>query len=278
MKTKFTNQIFFIFIVIFFQVSTLTGLMGNPPTFIDEYKIIDSTRFMVRYSFEIVPDTAKPDDIDSDIQILEIGHQTSKSYSYGLYKHDSIATANKHADAVPGFRGRVPPVEVFKNFPIGKNSIVHKSPLSGPIFLYEDELDIQWQILPERKQISGYSCQKAIADFRGRTWEAWFTNEIPVSDGPWKFQGLPGLILEVTDSQNHFRFICVGLSREKVPIKKWKWNYEKTTREKANEYLIRCHERVYECAQNLGVSIRIPGRTLEEAKKISTPYNPLELE
>ncbi|MFW6222143.1 MAG: GLPGLI family protein, partial [Bacteroidota bacterium] len=51
-------------------------------------------------------------------------------------------------------------------------------------------MDIHWEFLSERKQVVGYDCQKATAFFRGRTWYAWFTNQIPVADGPWKFHGL----------------------------------------------------------------------------------------
>jgi GLPGLI family protein len=267
-----------LFNVILFIVITIISLKANEPLSIDAYEVLDTSRLVIRYSFEFVADADKPTIIDEDILILEIGNKISKSYSYGLYKHDSIATMNKNSSGVPGFRARVPAMEVFKNYPESKNSIVHRASWNTPIFWYEDEVNIEWTILPERKQIAGYSCQKAITNFRGRAWETWFTNQIPVSDGPWKFHGLPGMILELSDSKKHFKFSCVGISQDKVPIKKWKWNYEKTTRERANEYLIRCHERVWECAQNLGISIRIPGRSPEEAKKISTPYNPLELE
>lgn len=272
------KTVMILFKIAFFLSLTICKSKANPPLIIDAFEVLETSRFVVRYSFEFVADADKPDNIDSDIQILEIGPKVSKSYSYGLYKHDSIATINRNSSGVPGFRARVPAMEVYKNYPEGKNSIVHRAPWNNPIFWYEDEINIEWTILPERKQIAGYSCQKAITHFRGRTWEAWFTNLIPVSDGPWKFHGLPGLILEISDTQNHFRFSCIGISQDKIPIKKWKWNYEKTTRQRANEYLIRCHERVWECAQNLGISIRIPGRSSEEAKKISTPYNPLEQE
>ena len=59
----------------------------------------------------------------------------------------------------------------------------------------------------------------ATADFRGRRWTAWFATDIPVSDGPWKLGGLPGLILEAYDKGHQYTFTAVGLERvAKEPI------------------------------------------------------------
>ena len=63
---------------------------------------------------------------------------------------------------------------------------------------------MKWEILSEHKTVLGYPCTAARTHFRGRTYKAWFTPEIPVSDGPWKFGGLPGLILEVEEEYYHF--------------------------------------------------------------------------
>lgn len=67
---------------------------------------------------------------------------------------------------------------------------------------------IDWLIYPEEKIIGGYTSKKAEGHFRGRNYIAWFTSEISISNGPWKFGGLPGLILEVTDDEGkvHFNF------------------------------------------------------------------------
>ncbi|UOE39379.1 GLPGLI family protein [Chryseobacterium oryzae] len=68
--------------------------------------------------------------------------------------------------------------------------------------------EIKWTINPtKKKKILGYDCLFATAIFRGRSWNAWFTKEIPVSYGPWKLHGLPGLILEAEDSSTAYSFI-----------------------------------------------------------------------
>lgn len=71
-------------------------------------------------------------------------------------------------------------------------------------FYVVDSLDnlFEWKLTQNKKNILGYECQEAIAEFRGRKYTAYFTPEIPVQNGPWKFHGLPGLILEVSMDKN----------------------------------------------------------------------------
>lgn len=81
-------------------------------------------------------------------------------------------------------------------------------------YLIQDNyIEIKWNILSETKIISNFTCHKAEAVFRGLKWTAWFTSEIPVSFGPWKLYGLPGLILEAYDENEKYRFVA-----EKVTI------------------------------------------------------------
>ena len=66
---------------------------------------------------------------------------------------------------------------------------------------------MKWQIAKEQRKIGKFNCQKATTRFRGRNYTAWFTMAIPISDGPWLLNGLPGLILEAVDDKNEVRFI-----------------------------------------------------------------------
>ncbi|RFN59075.1 GLPGLI family protein [Marixanthomonas ophiurae] len=85
-------------------------------------------------------------------------------------------------------------------------------------YVYEDKgpKQIAWKLEGKFKTISGYNCQKAIGDFRGRSYEAWFTPEIALPYGPWKFVGLPGLILEVYDLKKEVYFAAEDI---KIPFK-----------------------------------------------------------
>lgn len=77
-----------------------------------------------------------------------------------------------------------------------------------PYYVSEDLETINWQLQKDEKNIGNFKCQKATADFRGRHYTAWFTQEIPVNLGPWKFNGLPGLILEIRDDKGEIELIA----------------------------------------------------------------------
>ena len=72
----------------------------------------------------------------------------------------------------------------------------------------------------ETKEILGYNCQKATCKFRGRNYEVWYSPDIPMNGGLWKFSGLPGLILMANDAQHQFEFICEKIEKNSVPIVK----------------------------------------------------------
>ncbi len=96
---------------------------------------------------------------------------------------------------------------------VNKN-IVFRKDLKNKTIYYKDHIrfkffnitdtvgNFNWKIEPETKVILNYNCQRATTNFRGRNYEVYFTSEIPIADGPLKFYGLPGLILEVKSNDN----------------------------------------------------------------------------
>ena len=93
--------------------------------------------------------------------------------------------------------------------------------LKSKYFVYEDNSvnTLPWVLSNDYKMVSGYNCQKATVNFRGRVYEAWFTTEIPLPYGPWKLVGLPGLILEAYDLSKE-----VSFTAEKIIIPNSKVN------------------------------------------------------
>ena len=67
-------------------------------------------------------------------------------------------------------------------------------------YVKENYVKLNWKITNETKKIGSFTCKKATTSFKGRNYIAWFTSEIPVTYGPWKLNGLPGLILEAYDT------------------------------------------------------------------------------
>lgn len=81
---------------------------------------------------------------------------------------------------------------------------------------YEEDIPIiNWQLEDVDSVICEHVCHKANATFRGRMWHAWYTLDIPSSEGPWKLNGLPGLILYAYDSKGQFYFDCICLKEGK---------------------------------------------------------------
>lgn len=80
----------------------------------------------------------------------------------------------------------------------------------------ENTPTFNWKISDETKKIENYNCQKATLDYAGRLWEAWFTTDIALQEGPFIFSGLPGLIIYMKDSKNNYEFSFTGIKKDET--------------------------------------------------------------
>lgn len=199
---------------------------------------IDAMTFRCLYTYQWVRDTNdRQGSLQTDYLLLEIGQKTSKFYSYKTFQADSLrktATPEEIMANPKAFLGGSKNV-VYKHYPVGKETITDKILRSH--FSYEEDLpSFAWTLCDSTRVLLGYSVQMATCSFRGRDYVAWFASEIAISDGPWKFQGLPGLILEVADTQGHYTFSATGIApSQDVPIVFDEYPYLKTTRKKYTE-------------------------------------------
>lgn len=179
---------------------------------------LDVARLQVMYDLTYREDTTHLEWANKERMVLLVGNSVSDFESYGNYKLDRIRFEKMRDGTYPewftsnggDFVGRYM-FQVFKNHPEGKMTVTDHVFLTDK-FKYEEDLNaFCWDILDDTVSIEGYLCQKAMCDYGGRTWEAWFTEELPFSDGPYKFHGLPGLILKVNDTRKHYCFNFVSI-------------------------------------------------------------------
>ena len=214
------------------KIFTLICMLVISSAVFSQGKTIDNAYLKCQYEYICKEDTLS-DKTSDDLLILQIGENISKCYSYYSNQVDSIRALpnwseimKKHLDYAFS-KEKINPNDyphkrmkayVYKNYPQGKMSVTDG--LSLQDYVYEDELNAQqWEMHDSTKTILDYPCQMAECDFRGRQWTAWFSTNVPVSDGPWKFGGLPGLIMEVYDKGSKYHFTIIGLKKvENEPI------------------------------------------------------------
>ena len=93
-----------------------------------------------------------------------------------------------------------------------------KPKLENQFILKEKMENIAWIISDSTKTIGKIDCRLASTNFRGRKYFAWYSLNIPSSWGPWKLQGLPGLIIEVYDSTNDIYIIASEIKKTNTSI------------------------------------------------------------
>ena len=176
---------------------------------------IEPAKLKVIYNLTWQEDSLNPYHLRDEKMVLLVGNQHSLFISSGTYFRDSLnrtpnftieffVQSNFQQSRTHHF------FRILKNFNTSQITTIDRL-FTGRLFYIENMNDIRWKLTSEMSQIKGYSVQKATTNFGGRTWEAWFTEAIPFKDGPYKFSGLPGLILKVQDTRGHYVFEIVSI-------------------------------------------------------------------
>ncbi|MCS6794853.1 MAG: GLPGLI family protein [Raineya sp.] len=117
-------------------------------------------------------------------------------------------------------------LQIYKNFP--KKQMRMREFAMMEIYVSEEPTmpKFNWKMTGNKRKIGEYECQEATCSFRGRDWVVWFAPTIPISDGPWKFYGLPGLIIEAEDSKKDimFRLTSIEYPCEKCTADSFKFS------------------------------------------------------
>ena len=164
-----------------------------------------STRFV--YQVSMTPDSTNTEK-KTELAYLDTDGKKSSFYSENALKRDSVIERMRATKTFD--RTQMENLRSNLNFVIekdlGNQSLVYKSRIGRDQYSYNETPTFLWKILPETAKIGDYETQKAETKFGGRVWYAWFTQQIPLQDGPYKFSGLPGLIVKVQDAKDNYSF------------------------------------------------------------------------
>lgn len=286
----------FIFVLFFFCVgitisaqSIDLGKGKSTPRTDSIAKIIkEPTQYVATYIYTFAPDAEFPEDTKEGLTILQIGKRFNRFSDYNELRFDSICdeVSRKHVSAsqatplmLGALKQSVFPEGILIDKDLNKITVQRTAGLRTKKYQYQEDLPtLDWKLEVGDSIISGFKCNKASTRLFGRDYIAWYAPEIQLPYGPYKFQGLPGLILRVTDSANNFDWTLDGLEKRTTyqPIYLWdKKDIVKTDRETVRKiYKNYCADPVSALLSKGNVQIPEETKATVEPK----PYNPIELE
>ncbi|TVQ16964.1 MAG: GLPGLI family protein [Bacteroidetes bacterium] len=192
-------------------------------------KTIDNAHIILTYMLEYHQDSTNLDDKRGEEMLLFIGSNHSLFMSYSRVLNDTIRSnlsraeqmgvdqqtlMNQFTSSMQSSRFRY---RLYKNY--RENTLSFHQYVQGTYFLYEEPLNsMRWELIAgEERVIQNYQVTKATTYYGGRNWVAWFAPEIPISDGPYKFSGLPGLIIKIEDTKGHYVFTLTSFENLHSP-------------------------------------------------------------
>ncbi|MBB6331816.1 GLPGLI family protein [Chryseobacterium sediminis] len=242
-----------------------------------------SQKFTFIYETKYRLNSEKPDDVNSDNMILDFKNNTSIFRDSQDKKSDSVKLNNGNRRYKMGIETQF---YIKKN--LTQKRIEKVITYLGTDYLLPIEEILNWKITSEQKMIGKYKSQKAETNYGGRNWIAWFTTELPFSDGPYVFNGLPGLIVSIQDSNNEYSFNLIEVKKggnifdaRTKPIKiDWE-KYETLAKSFFNDPYdintkVAMGKTVTFTSPN-GIAMDISVKTKEMQKNILQENNPIEL-
>ncbi|MCD0478430.1 GLPGLI family protein [Chryseobacterium sp. LC2016-29] len=202
-----------------------TKILGNFSMKASSYsaKIFEKSNLNIYYQFKFLKDAKISENPREGLCVLQIGENYSKFSDIKTLAKDSLSEKFSNLESV-GVKEMnqlftYNPLWSMESLKSGADKKVTYQKRYKTKYEYEElQPELKWQLHNESKKILDYSCKKATVKYRGREFVAWYTTEVPINNGPYVFEGLPGLILELEDSQNKYHFTAVGIDKKPMDI------------------------------------------------------------
>lgn len=162
------------------------------------------------YEYISVPDSTQKEVSHSELMLLNIDQNKSDYFSNDQYVSDSTLLADSKKGLMT-----MPPNKKMNNDRVLKTTnsdqIKYITRVGFTKYFVDENTNFNWTLYPEYISVLNYRAQKATTEYGGRKWTAWFAKEIPFQDGPYKFKGLPGLIVKIEDATKSHQFQLKGI-------------------------------------------------------------------
>jgi len=185
----------------------------------------DTAQVLIHYKFTHVRDTTNRDHPYTENMGLYIGKTSSVYRSYDnvleqveFKKQVQAAMASSPDGRIQIHRNSKGSRVEYYQFPNDKE-LARKEPLVMDTYLIDDVLPaIDWKISSDTATFGGLHCQKATGHFKGRDYTAWFCPDMPLHVGPWKLNGLPGVIVQAYDAKKDVQFMFDGVEKVFITV------------------------------------------------------------
>lgn len=169
-------------------------------------------KYRVFYTMDYRIDSTSSEMLKKNM-ILDVNNQMSKFYSYTIHQSDSTSISNEKLGKKTFSKSVDYDFMAIKIIETQQVKKIYR--ILNDLFEIDEKLPkFNWKISEETKMIDNLKCQKATLFYKGRNWIAWFSLEIPFNEGPYVFNGLPGLIVLMQDNKSNYNFTMVGLKKD----------------------------------------------------------------
>lgn len=180
----------------------------------------ETAELMVHYKFSHVRDTTDRAHPFTENMVLFIGKSAGSYWSYDVITADeqfkkawTAAASNSPDGNVRINRNGGGTRTQYYQYP-NEKKLYTKENVMGNDYLVESPIPtIDWKIKGDTASFGGLHCQKATGHFKGRDYTVWFCPDLPVHTGPWKLNGLPGVIVDARDAKNEIVFQFDGIEK-----------------------------------------------------------------